>query len=445
MRSRGVVALFGFVAAISLSAAGQRPADSLRQQVQATDALGALLDQQTADADAALDAMRPQQSNLLGQNLLPTTRVSRLSYDAAFRAALRYIEQGGHQAADPVIDQLSEDQLRRELAVLHVHNLAVYVQLNRQLDELDARQVRHLRGGADEPSKAATRPATGLTLVTSAEDVLRQLREQGEATTRPTRQRPRNSAIAALHRPEEAAPQYDMPHQMKAAGERAQEAEQPEPSAMTGAQVAAAVMSGASLPGTFGVPSVVAPLNARRPGTEPLNGISPSSFPMTSFAQGATPMPATPPGTPASVVPSPETLQTLSGLLGVTPDQAQSLLRAGGTLSQMRQAAGRLSGTAGGPSGFGQDNGTLSISAAPPSANDPRWRAFYYGPLVGENFWPQGSTNPFGFSPGGGSYQRHDPRVNQDFDVRLNGDLDRRVNSGGDRRLNTHVDPRVNY
>ena len=437
--------MFAVATAISLSAAGPRPADSLRQQVQATDALGALLDQQTVEAEAALAALRQQQAEAVGQNPLPTTRVSRLSYDAAFRAALRYIEQGGHQAADLAIDHLSEDQLRRELAVLHVHNLGVYLQLNRDLDELEARQTRHVHTDAADASKAATRPATGLMPLTSGDDVLRQLREQGEATTRPTRQRPRDSAIAALHRPEEAAPQYDMPNQIKSAGERAQAAEQPEPSAMTGAQVAAAVMSGASLPGTFGVPSVVAPLNARRPGTEPLNGISPSSFPMTSFAQGATPMPATPPGTPASVVPSPEALQTLSGLLGVTPDQAQTLLREGGTLSQMRQAAGRLSGTGGGSSGFGQDNGTLSTSATPPSASDPRWRAFYYGPLVGENFWPQGSTDPFGFSPGGGSYQRHVRRVNQDFDVRLNGDLDRRVNSGGDRRLNTHVDPRVNY
>ncbi len=436
MRWQLAAALFGLVTAIHLSTAGPPKADALRQQVQATDALGSLLEQQTADVEAALAVLRQQQGR--PADPMPTTRVSRLSYDAAFHAAVQYIQQGGDQAADPVTQQLSEDQLRRELAVLHVHNLGVYLQLNRQLDELQARQ-RRAPGTAQ-----ATTQATGPLPVTTVDDVLQQLREQGSATTRPTRQRPRDSAIAALHHPEEAAPQYDVPHQIKAAGDRAQETEQPEPSAMTGAQVAASVMSGASLPDTFGVLSVVAPLNARRPGSEPLNGISASSFPMTSFAPGGMPMAATPSGTPASVVPSPETLQTLAGLLGVTPDQAQTLLREGGTLSQMRQSAGRFSG-AGGLAGSGGSGSTLSTSGTPASANDPRWRAFYYGPLVRENFWTQGSADPFGFSPGGGTYQRADPRVNQDFDVRLNGELDRRVNSGGDRRLSTHVDPRANY
>lgn len=443
MRSRGAAALLVLFMAMSLSAEGPRQADGLRQQVQATDALGALLDQQTAEAEAALAALRQQAGGLGTHGTLPTTRGSRLSYDAAFHAAVQYVQTGGSQAADPVIEQLSEDQLRRELAVLHFHNLGVYLQLNRQLDELEARQ-EHDREVADA-GPSTTRPTTGLARVTTAEEVLRQLREQGGATTRPTRQRPRNSAISALHHPEEAAPQYDAAHQMKASGERAQGTQQPEPSAMTGAQVAAAVMSGASLPGTFGVPSVVAALNARRPGSEPLDTISPSSFPMTSFGQGGMPMPATPPGTPASVVPSPEALQTLSGLLGVTPDQAQTLLREGGSLSQMRAGAKRFSSGAGGSGGVGPGGGTLSTSAAPPSANDARWRSFYYGPLVGENFWTQGSADPFGFTPGGGTYQRSDPRVNQDFDLRLNGDLDRRINSGSDRRLNVHVDPRVNY
>lgn len=445
MRWQRAAALLGLVAAIHLSMAGAPQADALRQQVQATDALGALLDQQTADAQAALTALRKQQGRPADQAPSPTTRPrargSRLSYDAAFHAAVQYIKQGGDQATDPMIHELSEDQLRRELAVLHVHNLGVYLQLNRELDELQA--LQRLAPGTAE---ATTQPTLPVPLAT-ADDVLRRLRERAEATTRPARQRPRDSAIAALHHPEEATPQYDLPHQIKAAGQRAQGTEQPEPAAMTGAQVAATVMSGASLPDTFGVLSAAAPLNARRPGSAPLNGISPQSFPLTSFAPGGMPMPATPPGTPASVVPSPETLQTLAGVLGVTPDQAQTLLREGGTLSQMRQSAARFSG-AGSPSSAGGDGGTLSTSAEPPSASDPRWRTFYYGPLVQENFWTQGSagsTDPFGFSPGGGTYQRADPRVNQDFDLRLNGELDRRVNSGSDRRLSTHVDPRVNY
>lgn len=396
--------------------------DTLRRQVQATDALGALLDQDLADDQVPTTPA-----------LQPATRPVPLPYDQVFRVAMRYVQESGDPWADPAISQLSEDQLRRELTVLHTDNLAAYLRLN----------ARDNRPGPVAPSGVApsTQPATMASRQlgwASADHVLARLKQRGGTPPRPTRRRPANSAIAALHVPEDAAPQYDLPHRIQSDAQRAAALEQPEASAATPQQVAASLMAGASMPGTFGVPSVVAPMNARRPGSEPIDRSWDSAFPMMAFVPGTSVMPATPPGTPAAVVPSPQTLQLVASLVGVSPDEAADLLRSGGTLAEMRQAARNRGSSR--PGGF-----TLSTSATGLSAADPRWRTFYYGPNVRENGWQQGGGDPFLFLSGGGLYQRNDTRVNNDTDLRLNGDIDRRINAGNDRRLSVQVDPRVNY
>lgn len=200
--------------------------------------------------------------------------------------------------------------------------------------------------------------------------------------------------------------------------------------ALTPRSAAAAVLSGEALQRGFGIPSAVAPLNARRPGSQQLAARLEGTLPMPAYAEKTSPLRSPPPGTASSLLPSDEEIGRIATALGVTHGIAEKIATGQITVAQALTAD--------------QQSPITTELLGGLEANDPRWQPLYFGPEIRP--WSEHQADGgFSFAPGGGTYVRSDQRLNQDFDMRTNGELDRRVNIQSDRRTTISVDPRVNH
>lgn len=316
------------------------------------------------------------------------TAPSGMSYDRLLRGVLERVPEA---SAPADLAELNDYQLRTAVAVVHQSNLEAYVE--------------NVRGG--------------LTMK-DVEPVL------AGATTRPVR-----SQVLQRYLSGTSQPMVERPGTGGMGVNSIADGEEPAGRAGgTGDSAVTAVLAGNAVEGELGVPSTISPADMRVRGTQAIENINPRTLPMRGDAAEALAMRADPAGNPKGVRPSREEVSRVMGALGVDPDTAERLITGRTTLAEVR-AKGTSPEQA-------ESIGGLVV-------NDPRWSAFYYGPRVWLRDWQVDAQGQFEFSSGGGTYERADRRVNQDFDMRTRGDIDRRVNVSNDRRTNTRVDPRVNY
>ena len=452
MRIVGLLAATIIFTAVSFADDGSIPSELLRQ-VQAVDALGGWLDLQTQQATDQSRVLRDylqdvHQLDAFGK--LPATRpTQRLAYDRALAGALLYIHRDNPAPADPAISELNEFQLRHELAILNTQNLELYLRLNQEDDQTQAmrrylqftgRYPDFLAWSRDQqPTTQPTPQPTTQPTARTPEDVADQLQQLAQSTAksspRPPRQRPRQSFLNP--QPPNPLPNNVMNH-LKAAADLADQLEQPDVTQSKTADIVASLLAGQPMPGTFAVPSTIAPVNARMPGSLATNATSPRTFALQSSVRNNLPLPATPPGTPAAVIPNPEVTLMLAAMLGISPTQAADIATGRSTLAEVTRAQSASQTT------LGADPASMGSTSLNLSPNDPRWGPFFYKPGEAMNDWHQDYSQQFIFAPGGGVYNRADRRVNDVPDLRVNIDPDRRVNANNDRRTNIQVDPRIN-
>lgn len=355
----------------------------LIQQVEAADALAKLVEHEAQDVKPGPMLAQPG---------------DRLAYDQVLKAAMEGLSRDttGNEPAD--LAGLNTYQLRQAVSLLHLHNVEVYMQLNAKPVKADAQDV-----------------------FGSAEAVQGEL-ARSRATTQPTR----SAVLMKYLMPPKILERITMDN-VDAAGHR-QDGDSPQSMQMTPEQLLTAIMSGQQVNRAFGVPSTIAPTDARMPGSKQLNEVSPRTLPFANDVPGSVALRADPPGNSSAVVPKPEEISRLVSALGVTPDVAEQLATGRMTLSEALAGKAKSDSADGGL-----------------TPNDPRWQTFYFGPTQGIRDWSAAAddSESFTFQPGGGRYVRSDQRVNNDRDTRMNGQRDRRVNINADRRTTIQLDPRV--
>lgn len=289
---------------------------------------------------------------------------------------------------------LNDYQLRQAIVVLQLNNIQAYVALTHRGDgaPASARLRSEIYDATTQPSRSAR--------------LRRYLQNEPEAEAL-TAQRLRGASAAE-----------DGP------GESGQ-TPSPRDSAATD------VLSGRSSSRTFGLPSTVAPLNAKARGSQVIEAVQARTLPMSGDVPRALPLRADPQGNPSEAVPSPEEISRVAAVAGVGFEAAEKLITGELSLTEVMKSRST-------PSPQAELIGGLAV-------HDPRWSTFYYGPKIGVMNWDVDSGAAFTFKSGGGRYESDDRRVNQDFDMRTNGDIDRRVNVIFDRRVDTRIDPRANY
>lgn len=353
---------------------GQPPTeDDLRNQVRAEDLLSRWLSDRPPDATPDMP------------------------YDQAYRVALSLAREGVF-ASDEELGQFTLGELEYESKVLRSDNLERY-------------------------QEASRRPATRPTTAPSSMPLPAELRRIAGRGGKPPRlpagslrsPPPTPSAEETFMRQLQQAGQYV--NGVEAAGGRS-----------SGSALIAAILSGGGIPEHFGVPSTLAPLDARDPASRQLNHILPQTLALPSNAEGTMAFSADVPGNPESVLPKPEDVQRLAAALGVSADRARAILTGRASVNDDRPA----------PASDSDFTGTALRES------DPRFNTFYYGPASRYNNWSIDTTDPFAFQAGGGVYLRSDTRVNADPSMRVNDTPDRRVNANADTRVNVQVDPRAN-
>lgn len=358
----------------------------LIQQVEAADALAQIVEREAQDAPAGAAAARPG---------------DRLPFDQVLKVATEGVsaDLAGSEPAD--LAALNNYQLRQAIAQLHLHNQALYMQLN----------AKPVKDGANDVFRA----------VASVQGELARSR----ATTQPTR-----SAIMMIFLTPPTTIQQSTMDNLVAAGQRQEKAEAPWSMKMTPDQLLTAVLSGQPITRAFGVASTLAPTDARIPSSKAINQIFPGMLPLGNDVPATVALRADPPGNPSAVIPKPEEISRLVNALGVPPDIAEQLATGRMTLAEAMAAK----------SGANQPN-----LANGPTVNDPRWQPFYSGSSHGVRNWLAvgEDTAAFTFQPGGGIYVRSDQRLNNDADARINSEPDRRVNINADRRTTIQLDPRT--
>lgn len=376
---------------VVLAAAGSCLAQSserhkLIEQVEAADALAQLVEREAQDAPAGPALARPG---------------DRLPFDQVLKAATEGISANlaGSEPAD--LGVLNDYQLRQAIAQLHLHNQALYMQLN-------AKPVKD-----DAPDAFKSVACVQAELVRS------------RATTQPTR-----SAIMMMFLTPPTTIEQSTMDNLVAAGQRQEKAEAKWSMKMTPDQLLLAVLSGQPITRAFGVASTLAPTDARIPSSKAINQIFPGMLPLGNDVPATVALRADPPGNPSSVIPKPEEISRLVSALGVPPDIAEQLATGRVTLAEAMAAK----------SGASQTNSSNGLMV-----NDPRWQKFYSGSSHGVRNWLAvgEGTAAFTFQPGGGVYVRSDQRLNNDADTRINSEPDRRVNINADRRTTIQLDPRT--
>lgn len=355
----------------ALAQQGAERAELIRQ-VEASDAIARALE---------------RAPSLKGPSTSPSTQEAPPAYDQLLRGAIADLPEDIPESAD--LSTLNDYQLRQALVVMQLNNIQRYVELSRQSSGIGNALQPEIEAAATQPSRSAT--------------LTRYLRNEPEPEVTHAQQLPGRAEGGSEESMEEGS-----------AGESA----------------AVAVMSGRSSLRSFALPSTVAPLDAKRPGSQVIEAVLPRALPLANDVPRSVALRADPAGNPREVIPSPEEISRVAAVAGVGFEVAEQLIRGSISLADVSKSRSTLLPD--------ELVGGLKV-------DDPRWSNFYYGPKVSIFEWAADIESAFEFQSGGGRYERSDRRVNADFDMRTNGDIDRRVNSIFDRRLDSRVDPRANY